>query len=188
MDLSQLKTQIMTIFMMKSNDEDDNSKMTMIYAILWSYLSLTILEWASKSLPIFIGGAIELGRQWISKKYEGVNSLLPVNKEVIINSLTIKRTYTNDKSDESNPNVERVDSIINFLCNLDNSRHIKLHNRYILNTNEEIQVAPNIKAIVNNIKLAENGDITQLEIKIFSGRILITASQPSLIQGLICGR
>jgi ATP-dependent 26S proteasome regulatory subunit len=174
MDLSQLKTQIMTIFMMKSNDKDDTGKMTMIYAILWSYLSLTILEWASKSLPIFIGGAIELGRQWISKKYEGVNSLLPVNKETIVNSLTIKRTYTNDKSDESNPNVERVDSIINFLCNLDNTRHIKLHNRYILNTNEEIIVAPNIKAIVNNIKLAENGDINQLEIKIFSEKYKVS--------------
>lgn len=174
MDLTQLKTQIMTIFMMKSNDKDDSSKMTMIYAILWSYLSLTILEWASKSLPIFIGGVIELGRQWVTKRYEGVNSLLPVNKEVIVNSLTIKRTYNNDKSDESNPNVERVDSIINHLCNLDSTRHIKLHNRYFLNTNEEIVVAPNIKAVVNNMKLSEAGDINQIEIRIFSEKYKVS--------------
>lgn len=169
MDLSHLKTQLATILMLKGNDD----KMSMIYGLLYTFLTISLIEWTMRILPLFSSIIMEYSKKYMKHNYNVniTNNKIQSNEE--IHSILLKRTYET-KDDINNPNTEMVDSILHYLCNLDNSKNIKLHNQYILDTKDIILVAPNIKAQVRSIKYTDKEELESIEVIIFSNVLCIS--------------
>ena len=80
-------------------------------------------------------------------------------------SITMVRLY--DKNSD-NIHVEKVDGVLEYICNLDSTKHIRLGSRYMINTREDIDVTPNIKAKVSDMKYDEKGELAAITVTLFS--------------------
>lgn len=187
MDLSMLKTQIMTMFMMKqntasnpsnpSNPKTDDSGFSVVSTMIYTMVFMNLLEMVFRGLPILLTTCSEWLKTYLQKKTSNlsISSMVSSNKDSNMSSISLMRTFsTENKNSDENTNTERVDAVINFLCNIDNSKHIKLHKRYLLNTKDDIVINPNLKAHVDQISYNDKGDLAMVEIRIFSETMTIT--------------
>jgi ATP-dependent 26S proteasome regulatory subunit len=169
-----LKTQVMTMMMMKSSQQHQakpgaaaNSTSSDIYTIVYSMLVMSFMEWIFKHLPavaLFFKTLIELK---LKPKKDAWLPKLPtsLNPKEVINSITMLRTFQKtDKGDRAdNPCVEKIDAVLDYICSLDNARHLKMDVRYMLNNDEEIELTPLLKSKVTQ-KLAGDDAITEISI------------------------
>jgi DNA polymerase III delta prime subunit len=166
MDLTQLKTQVLTMFMMKSSSQPAKNGFGDIFTMIYSMLLMNMVEQALKYLP-----AISVAFQTWAKERWGKNKPKwmplddkPSKEKEIINSVTMTRTYPKgEKTDRAdNVYVEKVDAVLDYICALDNARHVRMDTRYSLNSTEEIELTPLLKARVKQSALSEDGSSTEL--------------------------
>lgn len=161
MDLSMLKTQFMTMTMMKSNQQQAD-----IYSMLYSMIMISIIEWIFKQIPILavlITDTVKpLVTQWVSinqKTLLNSSSLLTPKEQVTLSTVTLFRTFKDGSSSsssssknqvsEDNPVIERVDAVLDHMCTLDATHHIRMDTRISLNTTNDIELTPFLKAKIN---------------------------------------
>jgi hypothetical protein len=171
MDLSQLKTQVMTMFMMRSASKPGESGSQDIFMILYSMMMINLIEWLFRQIPL----ATEYAKQYITKKYgdKTKNVWQPLidkhnNEKQIINSITMIRTYKDGEKPADridNIIVEKIDAVLDYICNLDNARHVRMDVRFSLNSGEEIDLTPLLKA---KIKQNGSGNESETEILLYS--------------------
>ena len=176
MDLTQLKTQITTMFLMsnaqnKDKDKQDQSPYSAIWIMMYTMLFISAIEYLFKVLPVIGLFIKQQAVSYASNKNNFTNLVTSINTNHEEHSITLLRTY--DDKHQTTVTVEKVDSIINYLTKIDNSRHIKIHNRYILNSKDIINVCPGIKAKVININMKDN-NLDYIEIKLFSDSLKIS--------------
>ncbi len=170
MDLSMLKTQIMTMFMMKSASKPGETSTNDIFTILYTMMMMNLVEWAFRQVPVFM----EYGRKYVedrlAKKKDAWKPLIDAHnkQKQILTTVTLTRVYkegekANDRID--NVYVEKVDAVLDYICNLDNARHIRMDVRYSLNGSEEIELSPNLRA---KIKTNGSNDQSSTEILLYS--------------------
>lgn len=82
------------------------------------------------------------------------------------NSVVMTRTY-NDKIE--NVVVEKVDAVLEHICALDNAKHIRMDVRCSLNSVDEIEVAPQLKA-----RITSKAD-SAAEIVLYSNTLLVSS-------------
>jgi len=175
MDLSMLKTQVMTMFMMRPAVQGGATGGNKdIFSLLYGMLLMNIVEQIFKFLP----GVGAFLSTWLSSK-TGVTkhgfTLLDKKAEKTLNSIAMTRVFmekpdAKDKSD--NVYVEKVDAILDFICNLDNAKHVRLDTRYSLNTMEDIELTPMLKA---KVKQMTNGEEEQIiELLLFSSVLKVS--------------
>jgi len=172
MDMSHLKTQIMTMFMMKASRPGEGSTND-IFQILYGMMIMNIIETLFKNLP----GFLTIAQTWITTKIKPKHDVWQplindANREKQqLNSISMTRVFnpksatTDTKAD--NVYVEKVDAVIDYLCALDSAKHVKIDTRYTLNSTDEIELSPLLKAKVK--KTEESGEEgSMMEIVIFS--------------------
>jgi ATP-dependent 26S proteasome regulatory subunit len=89
-----------------------------------------------------------------------------------IHSIVLHRTYSknssganiNDMSDN-----EMLDAVMQHICSLDECKHMKYTKKYFVDHKEEIKIAKDICAKVENIKYTgDNSDVESISVKIYS--------------------
>lgn len=168
MDLSQLKTQIMTMFMMRSSS-GNGSGGNDIFKIVYSMLFMNFFEMIFRNAPAVVQGFQTMFAQYLKPKKESWMPLLDAGQKEKeqINSISMSRIFVDSDKPEKNDNVyvDKVDAVLDFVCSLDSVKHIKMDTRYSLNSKEEIDLTPLLKAKVKETGV-EDGNI--VEIVIFS--------------------
>lgn len=187
MDLSQLKTQVMTMMMMKSaqnqgkpSEKGNNNE---IFTLLYSMLVMNAIEYLFKVMPT-VGAFLKVWimSRWI-KKMPNVPELLKAtqsDKKDEIYSVTLMRTYASTSSGTNNGKnmlesafVEKVDAVIDHLCALDSAKHVRIDSRCSLANSEEIEITPLLKAKVKNtMGSAEEGQA--IEILLYSSKLKVS--------------
>ena len=155
-NMGALKTQIMTMFMMKKNDKNDD-----IFMVVYTMLLMNFVEYVFKYVPQLSAFLQVFVLNYFTKKTKEIAPMLlpptnPAKKEEIIYSMNLQRHFYKNGSSKSTPNnnnMEKIDSIIEYLCTLNNVKNVKMGSRYSLNTTEEIELTPLLKA-----KVKESGD------------------------------
>ena len=146
-----LKTQIMTMTMMKRGQGDGQNDIMMI---LYSMIMISVIEWIFRNIPIVAVSLTEFAKPhvntWISERRKAIvpkmlmDQSTPTQKP--LNSITLCRNYAADAGgskgkDESNPLIEKVDAVLDHICSLDNAHHIRMETRVSLNTEREIALS-----------------------------------------------
>ncbi len=89
-------------------------------------------------------------------------------------SVSLVRKYSeNEKMQQQNEMVEKVDAVIEYLSNLDSTLHVHLDGRYIIDKDCDLPVTTNLRAAIKHIRHA-NGT-TSLEILLYSNELRISA-------------
>lgn len=90
------------------------------------------------------------------------------------NSITMLRVYSkNEKAaDTNNVCVEKVDAVLDYMCNLDAARHLKMDVRYSLNNDQEIALTPHLKAKITQKQV--RGEDTHIELTVYSATLKIS--------------
>ena len=178
MDLSHLKTQIMTMFMMKASRPGEGSTSD-IFQILYGMMVMNIIETLFRNLPAFVVVAQTWVTGKLKPKHDAWQPLLEnaTREKQQINSISMTRVF-NPKSSTSdtkadNVYVEKVDAVIDYLCSLDSAKHVKIDTRYTLNSTEEIELTPLLKAKVK--KTEESGEEgSMMEIVVYSTTLKVS--------------
>ena len=136
--------------MMKRGQGQGDSDIMMI---LYSMIMISFIEWIFRNIPIVAVSATEFIKPhvntWIAERQKALvpkmlmdqvqqNPLKPLN------SITLIRNYGSDSkgksSDETNPLIEKVDAVLDYICTLDAARHIRMDTRVTLNTERDISL------------------------------------------------
>ena len=169
MEMGHLKTQIMTMFMMKSNTQGSGSGD--IVTILYSMLLMSFVEYMFRHLPYCMSVVQTLATGYLKPKRETWMPLMDKSKaeKEQINSIAMTRMFVNssEKPDRvDNIFVEKVDAVLDYVCSLDSARHVKMDTRYSLNSSDEIDLTPLLKARVKESGESEDG--STIEIVVYS--------------------
>lgn len=172
--MSHLKTQIMTMFMMKGGGTGGSGD---IYTIVYSMLLMNFVEWLFRSAPVVFSTLQTLAVGYWKPRREAWLPLQDKSRKdkELLNSVSMTRVFTNDadKQDKvTNPFVEKVDAVIDFLCTLDNAKHVKMDTRYTLNSTEEIDMTPMLKARIK--ETAGSDEDSTLEIVLYSSVLKVS--------------
>jgi hypothetical protein len=166
MDLSQLKTQILTMFMMSPGR---NGSKQDIFTIMYSMLIMNVVEAVFRSAPALFQGFQTMTQGYLRPKK---STWLPLQDKAgkekeQTSSITMTRLFVDsDKPDKGNNiYVEKVDAVLDYICSLDSAQHIKMDTRYTINSKEDIELTPLLRAKVKESG-AEEGSI--VDIVIFS--------------------
>ena len=172
MDLSTLKTQMMTMFMVKSGQRPGGGGAEDMYILVYSMMMMQFIEMVFKNVPVVFAQIQQWVWAYLKGKSRGsfATPLLgsKTDKREETSSITLLRKYTKHEKNENNTCIEKVDGIIDHLCNINTSKHIQLDQRYTLNTSDEIQISPHILGKVLNVDYNEDGDLEFVRIRLFS--------------------
>jgi len=172
MDMSQLKTQIMTMFMMKSGGNQD------IFTIVYSMLLMNIVEALFRNAPQVLLWFQTISSSYFKPKRDAWMPLIDSSKKdkETLNSISMTRVFQGDSQEKpdktDNLYVEKVDAVIDYLCSLDSAKHVKMDTRYTLNSTEEIVLTPLLKARVKETGATDEGSI--LEIVVYSSVLKVS--------------
>jgi hypothetical protein len=174
MDLGMLKTQIMTMFMMKSaapgKPGESHNNNNDIFMILYSMIMINFIEWLFRQAPIVTEYAKAYLTERFNKKKNAWQPLLDAHKKSkeTINSITMTRLYKDGEKPADridNAVVEKIDAVLDFICALDAARHVRMDVRFSLNSTEEIDIMPLLKA---KIKQSGSGNESSTELILYS--------------------
>jgi len=177
MDMSHLKTQIMTMFMMKSSRPGEGSTND-IFQILYGMMIMNIIEALFKNLPAFLTVAQTWVTAKIKPKADAWQPLLEnaSREKQQLNSISMTRVFNPKSTADTkadNVYVEKVDAVIDYLCALDSAKHVKIDTRYTLNSTDEIELTPLLKAKVK--KTEESGEEgSMMEIVVYSTTLKVS--------------
>lgn len=176
MDLTQLKAQVMAMFAIKQSQGHPNSSQNDVFFLLYTLIVMTLVERAFKVAPQVLDTCWNWGSRYVAKKAVEATQMLPVSNIAAneTSSITLRRSYaaaSGKATTEIDPSLEKVDGVLEYICSLDTAKHIKLDKRYILNNKEEIAVTPNICAKITSLAFNEEGELTQIEIVVFSEKL-----------------
>ena len=170
MDLNMLKTQMMTMFMMKGGTNNGNNGHSDIWMILYSMMAISIIEWLFRQLPLAITATSEYAKplitQWVSQRHKTITNTLSLDSSSHtykpLSTVTLTRSYSDDgkskTSSPDNPIIEKVDAVLDYICSLDAAQHIRMDTRISLNTSGSIQVTKELSARINQMSNTANND------------------------------
>lgn len=165
-----LKTQIMTMFMMKSSAKPGESSSNDIFMILYSMMMINAIEWLFRHLPIAAEFAKTFLNDRFNKKKDAWKPLIDKHKQdtAVISSITMTRMFKEGEKPTDrieNIVVEKVDAVLDYICALDAAKHVKMDVRTSLNSGEEIELTPLLRA---KVKQNNGTDTSSTELILFS--------------------
>ncbi len=128
--------------------------------LVYGLLMMSAMEVVFRNLP-----AIGTWLQTQTAHFLPRKALLSNSTAAETSSVTLVRTYATGSNrttpDVTNIYTEKVDAMIQYLCGLDATRHIRLDTRCSLNTRDEIQLTPLIKARIQQ-SVTSDGEMTMI--------------------------
>lgn len=181
MDLGMLKTQIMTMFMMKSvapgkPGEPNNNSNNDIFMILYSMIMINFIEWLFRQAPAVTEYAKAYLAERFNKKKDAWKPLLDAHSKSkeTINSITMMRVFKEGEKPADridNIVVEKIDAVLDYICALDAARHVRMDVRFSLNSTDEIDIMPLLKA---KIKQSGSGTESSTELILYSTMLKVS--------------
>jgi len=169
MDLATLKTQVMTMFMMKTGQQQHGGGGGEIFQMIYAMILMSVVDWLFKQIPALTAFAQEKLGEIFKKNTKRFEPILKSAAPEPINSVTLVRSYKKDDKSSGgscdNPTVEKIDAVLDLMCNLDDTQHIRMDVRSSLNTTDDITLTPLLKAKVSQIS---NGEDSSTQIVLFS--------------------
>jgi len=171
MDLSQLKTQLMTMFMMRGHGTNSSD----ITTILYSMLVMNFFEYLFRNFPSIVEYTTNFVKKQTNKNAHPFLSLKSTSTPQT--TITLQRIFTESDDKRTNEKVdnvyvEKVDAVLDYICSLDSAKHIRFDTRISLNTTDDIDLTPLLKAKVKSVSNGEDGSIT--EVLIYSSTLKVS--------------
>jgi hypothetical protein len=148
LDFNILKTTLLTLFVSRAG----------LYAMLLLQLLETLAPW--------------FGRFQAFQPVQTVQTVQPdqatiVDPTVAASSITLIRRFTgattNDpKRSADNPNIERVDAVLDYISNLDSAKHVRIDTRCTVANNADIALTPQITARVKETSTSDTDATVQI--------------------------
>ncbi len=168
MDLGPLKAQVMAMMMMKSSQPaaagEKKSGFEEVWMLIYSMIMMSLVEYAFKHAP----EAAKFLKDTAARRLFAAAKSTPLLKDTLkesaakqepIFSVTLVRKFgvpTDIKAAAArneSPLIEKVDAVLDYICNLEAASHIRIETRHVLNAVEELQITPLLKA-----KIKQSGD------------------------------
>ena len=163
------------MFMMNPNKTGSHQD---IFTILYGMLMMNIVESLFKNLPEFLAMLKIFGNGYFKNKQ---NMLMPIldmndNDKKTLSSITMTRVYSDNEKAEKSSNiyVEKVDAVLDYICSLDKSKHIRIDTRINIINTDEIELTPTLKA---KVKESSQDESRSVDIVIFSKSLKISEIQ-----------
>ena len=167
MDFSNVKSQVMAMMLMKSGTSDHS------YSELWYLIAaVVIISGAEFAFKQFSGLGAKVLERWLPKATTATTEIIPRLDDATKDAFTVTlvRHYDDDRINQPlNENVEKVDAIIEYLSNLDETQHVLLDQRYTIGTDCDIHVEENLSA---RVKQDPKG--SWIEIVLYSDSLKVT--------------
>ena len=193
-NMEHLKSHVLTMFAINSNrgsnSGGNSSGEDGIFMAIWAIMLISILDAFFKYLPVIFGKIEHTAKYFIKKKFD---SALPsvmysaLNKssnfENEENSILLSRTYkTKDGGNKDNViEYEYIDSIIEYICSLDNSKHLRYTNKFYINNKDEITINKDIKAKLETIDIDnQTNEVNFITIRLYSTTVKISTMKEQL--------
>jgi hypothetical protein len=129
MNMDMLKSQILTIFMLKGNSED-----LTIFSILWFMIILSVTDQVFKYMPIMITWMGQISNRLFNRKFSNISKQISAIKKVKSSSVLIERVYDNTENDIA-------DGVLDYVTNYDGIRHVEYKKIYIVTHTEEVNIS-----------------------------------------------
>jgi hypothetical protein len=130
---------------------------------------MNLVETLFRNAPGLITAVQAIALQYFKPKKEAWMPLLDktAKDKELINSISMSRTFVDSDKPEKIDNiyVDKVDAVLDYVCSLDSAKHVKMNTRYTINSTEEIELTPLLKARVKETG-QEEGSV--IDIVIFS--------------------
>jgi hypothetical protein len=177
MEFSQLKTQIMAMFMMQGS-EIRPKEYNHIWALVYVIFTITATEQLVRFGPqiwkwlIFIMGC-SASSQTTDKTTNLLENISDMPAATY--SVSLVRKYIDSEKQSMPPNemVEKVDAVIEHLSNLDSTLRVRLDGRYIIDKDCDLQVTPTLRAAIKHGRLPNGSPC--LEILLHSNELRVSA-------------
>ena len=194
-NMEHLKSHVLTMFAINSNRGNNGSGSNSsgedgIFMAIWAIMLISILDAFFKYLPVIFGKIEHTAKYFIKKKFD---SALPSvmssalnkssNSENEENSILLSRTYkTKDGGNKDNViEYEYIDSIIEYICSLDNSKHLRYTNKFYINNKDEITINKDIKAKLETIDIDnQTNEVNSITIRLYSTSVKISTMKEQL--------
>ncbi len=168
-NMDMLKSQILTMFALNSRDGGQNGIFNAIYAII----ILTMIEHIFRYIPVIIKNIESFVKIYMERKMNFIKNNLPISnvvEKVTGNILTrpvsiyLSRNFeggssSSDKKPVDIMDSEIVDAMIEYICSLDSTQHLRYTNKFFINSKDEIQINKDITAILERIDIDIKSDV-----------------------------
>jgi hypothetical protein len=187
-NMDMLKSQILTMFALKSGDNHDG-----ILMAIWAIIMITCIDAFFRFIPV-LAARIELFVREYCKyrmnKIPLVASITPLTKGSDEASIVLIRNYkdkddTSKSANVSNKDIileyELVDAVIEFICNQDAARHLRYTNKYYMNNTEPIRITLDITARMEHCEIdTKTNQINSLTIRLSSTTLKLSQMKEQL--------
>jgi len=166
-----IKSQLLMLFSFKGNDN--------VFGAVWALILILIVENIIKLIPYLFNMVNEYIKKNIEKKTGYVLPLIVDMDNIVENSVILTRVYKlNSGEQHSSDKVienEFVDAIIEYICSLDNAKHLRYTNRFMINNMNTIVINKDLSAKMLSIDINNvTNDVNNVSIKIFSKTLKIS--------------
>jgi DNA polymerase III delta prime subunit len=167
-----LKSQVLTMFALKSNNTEDG-----IFMAIWAIVLISIIDVCFRYLPVVINKIHGLVQGYISNKvskHTNISNLISIGeKHEEETSIILVRNYA--EKDSNMLDYELVDAVLDYVCSLDNAKHIKYIKRFYLDTKIAFEINKDISVQLENITFDnQTGNISSITIKLISYKLKIS--------------
>lgn len=148
MDFTTLKTQIVTLLIARAGAW--GTLYMMLLLEVFSRFATPITDWVQQK---FTTGDPASNNTRTLTHTQTTSIIRPTDTET--SSITLIRRFTGNNdtgskrnTESQNPNIERVDAVLDYISNLDAAKHVRIDTRCTIANNEEIALTPLINARV----------------------------------------
>ena len=186
-NMDMLKSQILTMFALRSGNTEDG-----IFMAIWAIILITCIDAFFRHIPALLVRLETLAREYLRSrmnKFPIVSSITPVGIIMPeIASVLLHRNYKENDSDkytkeskEAILDYELVDAVIEFICSQDSSRHLRYTNKYYMNNSDPIQMTKDIIAKMEHCDIdGKTNSVNSITIKISSTTLKISQIKEQL--------
>ena len=189
-NMDMLKSQILTMFALKSGNTNDG-----IFMAIWAIIMISCIDALFRFLPVLAARVELFSREYFKRRMHQiplVSSITPLtqgsnNDEA---SIILIRNYkdideTSKSTNVSNKDMileyELVDAVIEFICSQDTSRHLRYTNKYYINNTEPIRINQDITAKMEHCDIdTHTNQINSLTIRLSSTTLKISQMKEQL--------
>jgi hypothetical protein len=186
-NMDMLKSQILTMFALKSGNTNDG-----IFMAIWAIIMISCIDAFFRFIPVLAARIESLTREYFKHRMSQIP--LVANITPLTNrlsgmasdeaSIVLIRNYEDKNETSKSANVsnkdmileyELVDAVIEFICSQDTTRHLRYTNKYYMNNTEPIKITQDITAKMEycNIDPSTN-KINSLTIRLSSTTLKIS--------------
>ena len=189
-NMDMLKSQILTMFTLKSGGNNDG-----IFMAIWAIIMISCIDALFRFLPVLAARVESLSREYFKRRIHHiplVSSITPLTQGLNNDeaSIILIRNYKDKDETSKSTNIsnkdmileyELVDAVIEFICSQDTSRHLRYTNKYYINNTDPIKLNQDITAKMEHCDIDTNtNQINSLTLRLSSTTLKISQMKEQL--------